>query len=569
MKKPKTNNAHVNTGKRSFIKKTAMGLGMLGTSSVLGLAPTASFAKSKTQSTLSSATHQNRVKSALNFRIEAAQTLAHYSLQLPPQLNNGDEPRYADDAYYASFTKTLPHNRFGEVETSAFEKLQKATQSGLPADFAQIPLAPNAGRQLTNPQGAYRYILAGLDGHATRIRPAPTFRSAETTAEMGEVYWLALTRDVPFSDYANNNLIHEAIADLNQLSATVGPKNNGRITTDTIFRGSTPGDLIGPYVSQFLWKDIPYGLSTIEQRYAKPVAKNFMTTEDEWLRIQNGANPNQNTEFEAEKYYLYNNRGMAEYVHRDVLFQAFFNAAMIMLQYGNDAVSPNPYTSGQTYNQGGFTSFGEPFVIDMLTQAGNLALQGAWYQKWVVHRRLRPETFGGRLHFTATGQRKHYELNQEFYNLNALQKTYSQHGSYLLPMAFPEGSPTHPSFPAGHAMISGACATILKAYFNEDFVIPDPQIPDASHQNLTDYAQAELKLGNEINKLANNIALSRDAAGVHYRSDGTDGIATGEQQAIGLLVDYTLALNEDFDGFTLTKFDGARILIKNGQLHYL
>lgn len=74
----------------------------------------------------------------------------------------------------------------------------------------------------------------------------------------------------------------------------------------------------------------------------------------------------------------------------------------------------------------------------------------------------------------------------------------------------------------------------------------------------------QFTLGDECNKLASNIALGRDAAGVHYRSDGVDGLEAGEQQAIGLLQDNSRALNEDFGGFRLTKFDGTRILIRDG-----
>lgn len=75
-----------------------------------------------------------------------------------------------------------------------------------------------------------------------------------------------------------------------------------------------------------------------------------------------------------------------------------------------------------------------------------------------------------------------------------------------------------------------------------------------------------LTLGGEINKLANNIALGRDWAGVHYRSDGIDGLLVGEQQAIGLLLDYSRTYRESFDGFTLTKFDGQQITIQDGVI---
>jgi hypothetical protein len=48
--------------------------------------------------------------------------------------------------------------------------------------------------------------------------------------------------------------------------------------------------------------------------------------------------------------------------------------------------------------------------------------------------------------------------------------------SFLLPQAFPEGSPMHPSLPQGHATVGAACATILKAWFDESFIIPNPKV---------------------------------------------------------------------------------------------
>ncbi len=41
----------------------------------------------------------------------------------------------------------------------------------------------------------------------------------------------------------------------------------------------------------------------------------------------------------------------------------------------------------------------------------------------------------------------------------------------LLPMAFPEGSPMHPAYGAGHATVAGACVTILKAFFDTSAVL--------------------------------------------------------------------------------------------------
>ena len=59
-----------------------------------------------------------------------------------------------------------------------------------------------------------------------------------------------------------------------------------------------------------------------------------------------------------------------------------------------------------------------------------------------------------------------YPLHDDVLNAKALDAISRATGSYLLPMAYPEGCPTHPAYPAGHATIAGACTTVLKAFFN-------------------------------------------------------------------------------------------------------
>jgi hypothetical protein len=135
-----------------------------------------------------------------------------------------------------------------------------------------------------------------------------------------------------------------------------------------------------------------------------------------------------------------------------------------------------------------------------------------------------------------------------------------------LPSAFPEGCPTHPSYPAAHATNAGACATVLKAFFNEEYPIPDPVEATSDGSALTPWKGEQLTLGNEINKLANNIVLGRDAAGVHYRSDSVNGLFGGEQQALALLADYSRTYNERFDGFILSTFRGEKVRVANGEL---
>ena len=59
------------------------------------------------------------------------------------------------------------------------------------------------------------------------------------------------------------------------------------------------------------------------------------------------------------------------------------------------------------------------------------------------------------------------KLDESIYTSDTINKVNDLQGNRLLSQCYPEGSPRHPSYPAGHAVNAGACATILKALFDE------------------------------------------------------------------------------------------------------
>ncbi len=122
----------------------------------------------------------------------------------------------------------------------------------------------------------------------------------------------------------------------------------------------------------------------------------------------------------------------------------------------------------------------------------------------------------------------------------------------------------HPSYGAGHATVAGASVTILKALFDESFPVSNPVVPSADGQTLVPYTGADanqLTVGGELNKLAANVAIGRNLAGVHYRSDYAASLRLGEQVAISILRDQRATFRENFAGFKLTTFDGDKITI--------
>jgi hypothetical protein len=69
----------------------------------------------------------------------------------------------------------------------------------------------------------------------------------------------------------------------------------------------------------------------------------------------------------------------------------------------------------------------------------------------------------------------------------------------------------------------------------------------------------QLTIAGEMNKVAANIAVGRNHAAVHWRYDYVDSVILGEAVAISMLKDKAQCWNEAFDGFSFTKFDGARV----------
>jgi hypothetical protein len=76
---------------------------------------------------------------------------------------------------------------------------------------------------------------------------------------------------------------------------------------------------------------------------------------------------------------------------------------------------------------------------------------------------------------------------------------------------------------------------VLKAFFKGSYVIPSPVQATDDGLSLVAYSGPALTIEGELNKLATNISIGRDAAGVHYRSDGDPGLALGEALAISVL----------------------------------
>jgi len=542
----------------------------------------------------------DRSMEAFNLRVHAA-TIARDRGQVVHR-NNREE---CDYPYVASYSKGLQHDGIGDVVPASYQSLLHALATRVPADFEAIQLGPG-GKKLTNPQAGLAFDLEGPDTHAVTQPPAPRIDSPQNSAEMAELYWMALARDVHFSDYDSSPLVQQAGWSLSsEFSDFRGPREGGYVTTRTVFRGIFPGETVGPYVSQFLLKGtsdprlpagqgrstadglITYGDLKIDQRQVTVVpGVDYLVDFPWWLMAQDGHDfRGQDQVDTSQRRFVRNLRDLGERVHFDNVADHFFNACLILLHEvpgdqlaGSGVIARDmefPFDQGNPYlayaKQAPFATLGAPHPLSVVWELLTRALRAVWFQKWFVHRRLRPEEFGGRIDNQLNGRRG-YPIDGEI--LQSLQSGHlsqyfpGQYGSYLLPQAFPEGAPTHPAYGAGHATGAGACATVLKAFFNESTPIENPLVADASGTALVPYTGWDagfLTVGGELNKLAGNIAIGRNAAGVHWRSDYDQSLLLGETVAIGVLQEQSLLLNEP-EFYQLTRFDGTTIRIQDGTV---
>ncbi|HEV7732270.1 MAG TPA: vanadium-dependent haloperoxidase [Candidatus Binatia bacterium] len=491
-------------------------------------------------------------RSAQAYLLRRQVAKSHQGGCAPAFPTNGDEERFPNRI--GSYSKCLPHDDLGLVEPRAYTAYVQAVSGGQSAAMEAIALGGRV--KLANPMAAHAFELEGGDPQQYEMVAPPAFASDEIAAEMIELYWQALTRDVPFVAYGEHPLTVAAARDLSRCTAFRGPKARDAVTSGTLFRGSTPGDLTGPYVSQFLWLDVPHGHMRLVQRGRVPVpGDDYMTTYPEWLSIQRGAQPPRINVIDPVPRHVRNARDLGEYVHLDWSYQAYLDACVTLLVMGAPLKADYPYFRRRSRTQGGFITFGAPHVLDCVARVANAALKATWSQKWLVHRRVRPEEFGGHVHNHLTRAAR-YPIPADLLDSPALDVVDRTTGSFLLPMAYPEGCPTHPSYPSGHAAIAGACTTVLKAFFNETWVIPDPVVVNTDGSGLVPWKGAPLTVGGEVNKLAANISLARNGAGVHWRSDFVEGLKLGEAVATDILRDVRRTCPETFNGFAFTRFDG-------------
>lgn len=580
---------------------------------------------------------------------------ANYHKSLPHDVDGA-----VDRAAYLAMVAALVGQQVGAAEALPVGDNRSGSGGvGDPPAFTTVG-AGLGRRKLTSPFTGHLFDLEGADAAALAQSAPPRLDTDELAAEMAELYAMALLRDVPFTAIddgtgAGVGAVVDALDGMPWFDGSYEPVNQaerrryaGRAVVQggpDLFRGSTPGAKNGPWLSQYMLVGngtdganfdpassnppgpdfrgtnarfgpedgfVLFGSQVIDQRSI--VAKegvDYMTNWAAWLDAQNGVDFVGLDVLRTRRRYLTTPRDIASYVRVDALYQAYLVACLVMLSapaFPRDRGLPE--SSSRT--RSAFSTFGGPHVLSLLTEVATRGLKAVWRQKWLHHRRARPEVVAAlltlrasqpgrvtdpRLAATLDGLRERLPQgllddvaahNTAQNGTSAIQPVtelppdfpeIDDNANFLLPMAFPEGSPTHPAYGAGHATVAGACVTILKAFFEmfeEDGATerawPLPafvaRFTEGAGGNANEGGElvpapepaSPLTVQGELDKLAANVSIARNMAGVHYYSDYVESLRLGERVAVSILEEQAATYGERVS-MSFTSFDGDAVRV--------
>ena len=588
----------------------------------------------------------------------------------PPAPRLGSEETAAEMAelYAMALLRDLPFDDIGTAGSPSHGPLSGATPSGVLAALNTMRWFQKGDAINGLSARARRRRKARFQRGDNELTPDTIFRGSVKGAEVGPyVSQFLLIGSKPRSGQVPA-AAHPIAAGVNptrafsQLSVELAPA----------FALPAADDVAGGFIQ--------YGVQFISQRFVphKP-GVDYLSDWGTWIDVQNGADRRGLDLYEqlpAGSFgrFPHTPRQLATWVHFDALYQAYLNACLLLIGMKASGDRGLPEGAGHP-TRAGFATFGDPHILSLVTEVATRALKAVRRSKYQIHLRARPEAAAGLATLAGDARNKgalgpqetaattlfdtlpadiknwiaahnannnqHNTFTDGILGAGQGQRAADKHaaswvgdsagGNLLLPVAFPEGSPMHPSYGAGHATVAGACVTVLKAFFemydlstgyafdrgltplseiiarfeddarylslypNEfrmtDDLDPNDAAPSpilGTYRSVRDGDAVEtrqdaagrpidegLTIQGELNKLAANIAIARNMAGVHYYSDYFESLRLGERVAVGVLQEQILTYREpvsmrfrSFDGdFVLLTGNGGSVGFDDARIH--
>jgi hypothetical protein len=410
------------------------------------------------------------------------------------------------------------------------------------AAFAAVRLKSTGGMKPVNPRAGTLPQSALLD----ELPPFPADDSPTTAAELIQCAMAtAMVPDVPLRSLRTT--IQAAGNPLEGLEAELG----GPVRPADAFRMGDQGGGKTPMISQFLLQPFEAGSLAVDMRHRLDVG-HYGYRPEALAALLNGK-PIESQVTSPRVHYIHTLRALASAMRQDPPYLYGLLAACLLdsLRVPRSGLFPT------LPKEAGFVFYGGQLDAQcLLVQAVGEAMRVCWAQKWArgSERRSRPEEL------LANPERLHPLWAERGAPLLA-RYGFGAH----LPMFAASGSPPHPSYVSGHAVIGGAVATVLNAVHRDGpWPVQMIQANDTGMELVPANATAPTIHG-EARKLGENYGMGRVVGGLHYLSDVRQGLLLGQRVAEQVLREAkaearTLGL-EEWGSTTFEGYDGTLVSI--------
>ncbi|GAB3041471.1 vanadium-dependent haloperoxidase [Natronobiforma cellulositropha] len=520
----------------------------------------------------------SRRDEAYNNRVNAANELIRELDEYDDQ-SNDDPISVTDDGqeyYYGAYLKGLGgSSQTHRIEVEVYDAFVDILEND--GDYDDIDLGAGE-RRLVSPPAGHHFPTDGMDSWMGTMPAPPSFDSDLFGAELVELYWMEQFRDVTLGQYTDDSLYDDYEDDTDTLIGVTYDLDPEWVDLDNPFRGVSDHARSGPYLSQFLIQRASLGNVPMDPK-VRPFeeGRDMFENNHRGQRsmmilgsgISSGSEPGDgdpdgaNDLEEDEERWITTGRDLAAYVRVDPAYVPYVVPALQLFEWGAEFDAGLPNVDSDTVLQ--YVNYGGVGLLDLLARVTRNALNAAWYQKWLVHRRPRPEVASQTVQLDDPDDvMSDLVFDSTVYDHTAVEGWNTIYR--YLSLTYREGSPAHPAYPSGHSAIGGACSTIVKAFFEDSDLLDLPDfetiyVPDGDggRDELDENDTDTLTVHGEIDKLAENIGMGRLWAGVHYPTDHIYSVKLGEQVAIATLLDELVTdLNDSYEpieDLTFTPFD--------------
>lgn len=473
-----------------------------------------------------------------------------------------------------SFASTLPHHPVYRMPNCTdVEALLSYVLCPTPSSLSLLP--PSSASLYAAGDG--RNLLT----NAPRTPPPSSFVDATSERqafEMGEAYALSLLRDCPLDGVGTG-----FGGDCAERSANATAFLNSFESRPFDFDGSTlgrwdpsrfPDDGKGGLrVSQLLHASFQNGARRVEvegRRVREEEDATPLWTRAGLLAEEEGsASSSPPVVRKAASSHVGTGRGLGTIVHSEPLYSHYLDAALACWERLTSVFSAPPLDRARdsadsssavlTSLNGGFDD-----LLSSVAEVARNALAESYRAKYLVGMKIRPAQLASRidLHFSpdlgasdlgpdvstlvdhffdASGGAK--EVRKEWMQAYS-QRSSSSTGEANVLLATQYPTSRHPSWTHGHATVAGACVTVLKALLRLHHDEDGAQVgwPEsegtwrADGPSLSPAVPTErLSFVSELDKLAYNVALGRNYAGQHFRTEAEVSLEFGQEVALSFL----------------------------------